>query len=128
MKNQCNKIKGDSKSILNKDPHKEVKVPVNKVTYDDEPDGLNINDPKFEGDGTTILTPNDDNSVGPNDDNDKIINVPDDPECHPEIAKIIEETVSNSPKKYGTIQLMNKLKPGTVYCWKARIKNESALS
>ena len=126
LKNQCNKIKGDSKSILDKDPHKEVKVPVNKVTYDDEPDGLNINDPKFEGDGTTILTPNDDNSVGPNDDNDKTINVPDDPECHPEIAKIIEETVSNSPKNYGTIQLMNKLKPGTVYCWKARIKNESA--
>jgi len=126
LKNQCNKIKGDSKTILDKDPHKEVKVPVNKVTYDDEPDGLNINDPKYEGDGTTILTPNN-NDPSPPDDNNVIIPFcPDGPDAHPEITKIIEDKVQENPKCNGTIQLMNKLKPGMTYCWKARIRNESA--
>lgn len=125
LKNQCNKIKGDSKTILDKDPHKEVKVPVNKVTYDDQPDGLNINDPKYEGDGTTILTPNNNDDCPINDDDDHP--TPDNQliPVIPELQDIIENTIAEQPKNYGTIQLMNKLTPGTVYSWKARIRNES---
>jgi len=125
LKNQCNKIKGDSKTILDKDPHKEVKVPVNKVTYDDQPDGLNINDPKYEGDGTTILTPNNNDDCPINNDDDHP--TPDNQliPVIPELQDIIENTIAEQPKNYGTIQLMNKLAPGTVYSWKARIRNES---
>lgn len=120
LKNRCNKIKGDAKTILNNDPHKEIKVPVNKVTYDDQPDGLNINDPKYDGDGNNINNNNNNN-------NNTSFIIPDgDDGVHPAIKDIIESKIEENPKCNGTIQLMNRLTPGTQYSWKARIKNESA--